>query len=146
MKEIKTSTVFLMIVVLFVVFCTGIFVGKQSRSDEFTIKTANAMAVRATEAYTAQSTQQAQSESTTHSEPATTVVGKVNINTASVSELTTLPGIGETIAQRIVDYRETYGAFTSVMDLDMVKGIGEKKLAEIIDFITVEDNNEDTGS
>lgn len=49
----------------------------------------------------------------------------------------TLDGIGETLAQRIIDYREIYGDFASVDDLLNVQGIGEKRLAAIRDKITV---------
>ncbi|TYT22436.1 ComEA family DNA-binding protein [Dictyoglomus thermophilum] len=62
--------------------------------------------------------------------------GKVNINTASKEELESLPGIGPTLAQRIIEYREENGVFTSAEDLLNVKGIGEKKLEKIKDQIT----------
>lgn len=64
--------------------------------------------------------------------------GKVNINTASVQELDEkLPGIGPTLAQRIVDYRKLHGSFARVEDLNNVSGIGDKKYAEIKDLIVV---------
>jgi len=62
---------------------------------------------------------------------------KVNINTASVSDLMGLPGIGQITAEKIVAYRKENGRFTSVAQLTNVSGIGEKKLEEIIDLITV---------
>ena len=61
----------------------------------------------------------------------------MNINTANVEELTSVPGIGQTTAQRIVEYRRKYGKFYSVNDLLNVKGIGESTLEDIRSFITV---------
>ena len=63
--------------------------------------------------------------------------GKVNINTATVAQLEELPGIGEVIAQRIVDYRTQHGPFKNVRDLLKVEGIGEKKFESIQDQVTV---------
>ena len=57
--------------------------------------------------------------------------GLVNINTANVTQLTQLPGIGPAIAQKIIDYRTANGPFTSVDDLTKVPGIGAAKLAQI---------------
>jgi competence protein ComEA len=65
------------------------------------------------------------------------MAAKVNINTATVEQLTTLPGVGEAIAQAIVDYRDNNGAFRSADDLLQVKGIGEKKLEGIRGMVVV---------
>ena len=67
----------------------------------------------------------------------TVTAGKININTASVDELTLLPGIGSTLAQRIVDYRSSIGPFRTVSDLSNVEGIGDQKLLSILDYITI---------
>jgi competence protein ComEA len=61
----------------------------------------------------------------------------VNVNTAGADELEALPGIGEVIAQRIVDYRTENGPFASVDDLEDVSGIGEAILGDIRDLVTV---------
>lgn len=61
----------------------------------------------------------------------------IDLNTASVADLTRLPGIGEKQAQAIVDYRESSGPFQSVEELTEVKGIGEGILAQVYDYVTV---------
>ena len=63
--------------------------------------------------------------------------GRVNINTATVTELDALPGIGPTTAQAIVDYRIQNGPFQSVQDLQNVPGIGPATFANIEDYITI---------
>lgn len=65
------------------------------------------------------------------------VSGRVNINTATAEELTSVPGIGPTTAQRIVEYRRKYGRFYSVNDLLNIKGVGESTLEDIRPYITV---------
>lgn len=59
----------------------------------------------------------------------------ININTADVTLLTKLPGIGVKTAQRIVDYRESNGKFVSIDQIKSVKGIGEKKYLKIKEYI-----------
>ena len=61
----------------------------------------------------------------------------VNINTASKKELDALPGIGEVLAQRIIDYRSANGPFSTVDELTKVKGIGEKTLEKLKPYATV---------
>jgi comEA protein len=67
----------------------------------------------------------------------TAPAGKVNLNTATVSQLEELPGIGPSLAARIVDHRQKNGAFKSVDELMAVKGIGEKNFAKIQGFLSV---------
>ena len=63
--------------------------------------------------------------------------GKVNINKATVSELTNVPGIGASTAQKIVSYREENGKFKSVEEIKNVSGIGANKYESMKDYITV---------
>ena len=65
--------------------------------------------------------------------------GRININTASRSELMDLPGIGPVLAERIIEYRTRNGPFSRVEDLRNITGIGEKRFEAIQDKITVGD-------
>lgn len=69
----------------------------------------------------------------------------VNINTAGVAELDTLPGIGPAYAQRIVDYRTANGPFQKIEDIQNVSGIGPSIFAGMKDLITVGDVVETSG-
>lgn len=66
-----------------------------------------------------------------------TMVPKVNLNRASVEELQRLPGVGRTLAQRMVDWRRTHGRYRSVDDLQAVKGIGVTRLERLRPLVTV---------
>ncbi len=70
--------------------------------------------------------------------PTPPVGGLVNINTADAALLETIPGIGPTVASRIVAYREENGPFERVEDLTKVAGIGPETLEQIRPYVTVE--------
>ena len=63
--------------------------------------------------------------------------GLTNINTASKAELESLPGIGEELSKRIIEYRNARGPFRSIEDIMLVDGIGEGKFKDIHRLITV---------
>jgi len=65
-------------------------------------------------------------------------VAKININSASATELQSLPGIGKVTAERIIAYRTEKGAFTAIGDIVKVKGVGSKSYEKIKDLITIE--------
>jgi competence protein ComEA len=61
--------------------------------------------------------------------------GVVNVNTATAVELARLPGVGTSVARRIVEHREKNGAFKAIEDLMLVRGIGEKSFERIRPYV-----------
>lgn len=74
-------------------------------------------------------------EPTSSKEPPYT--GMVSLNNGTFEQLCSLDGIGEVIAQRIIDFREASGGFTSIEEVKYVKGIGEATYAAIVDRLTL---------
>jgi competence protein ComEA len=68
----------------------------------------------------------------------TPVIARLDLNTADIVALETLPGIGSEMARRIVDYRTAHGPFRNVDQLDEISGIGAETLAELRNLVTVE--------
>ena len=79
-----------------------------------------------------------QSSTSGTSEVASQKGNKVNLNTADLSELQTISGIGQKRAQDILDYREANGKFNSVDDLKNVSGVGAKTLEKLKEYVTVD--------
>ena len=107
-----------------IAFTGGLFLGRNNGHDPIQLGTVPAAPANTAPPPT-QQTQQTQP------------LWPLNINTADAQQLQALPGIGEALAQRILDYREENGPFTDVAQLSQVSGIGTKKLEAIIDYITV---------
>lgn len=78
-----------------------------------------------------------QNSNTSTSNNSASISGKININTANASKLEELPGVGEAIAKKIIEYREYNGNFSSIEEIKNVSGIGESKFEKMKDFICV---------
>lgn len=63
---------------------------------------------------------------------------KVNINTANITELDSLPGFGEVTAQKIIDYRNENSKFNDIEEIKNIKGIGDKKFNDVKEYICVQ--------
>jgi competence protein ComEA len=61
----------------------------------------------------------------------------INLNTATAAQLETLPGIGKSTAERILEYRQKNGSFKKVEDLMNVRGVGEKSFLKLKPLVTV---------
>lgn len=121
--KIKLSTVLSGLTVLFVGLTLGFFLGRNPAAGSVTVETAQR--------------QQTVSTAPLPEPTAKAAASAVDINTADMQTLSTLPGIGEVLAQRIVDYRQTHGRFTAVEQLTNVEGIGEGKMEAILELITI---------
>src|SRR5215212_1190698 len=75
-----------------------------------------------------------------------TATDPINLNAATAAQLQTLPGVGASAAQRILDYRQKNGSFKKIEELMNVKGIGEKSFLKLKPLITVSADKSDRAS
>lgn len=126
MRKPKYS-ILLLLTLLYLAFTLGYFFGKNQLKSEITVSVSKEVMTMPTAA----------SAPIDEHQETIAVTFPISINRATKRELTALPGIGDTIAERIIDYRIKNGRFQAKEDLLNVEGIGKKKLEEIFDYITI---------
>ena len=139
MKIGRAGKVIIAVSIAFVVFAAGMYIGNLSVGEGIYVKTEKSAEADYTVGSGTEQDKAINDDSYVESKKLSenTASDKININTAGIEELVELPGIGETLAQRIVDYRKEHGRFDTIGDIMDVKGIGEAKFNAIKDLITV---------
>ena len=119
MSKKTAANAVLCVLIAVLTFCLGYLFGVHNKTSDISVSvTPGVSAVEETEAV---------------SEPQ----GPVNLNTADQEELEYLPGIGPSIAAKILAYREKHGAFKNIEQIVEVEGIGEKKFEAMKELITI---------
>lgn len=124
----QTFPILLAITGIFLAFTIGLFIGRNTTKGDIQVSR-----LSTTPLHASQQPETAPVKAETAEE---TIVFPLDINTATKAGLMALPGIGETLAQRILDYRAEHSNFSKPEELMNVSGIGAGKLEPILDLIT----------
>ena len=132
MRMERKTMLLLALAALTAVFSLGFFAGRRTAHYAVTAQVQKSDAPEGSHADEAQAPAE--------QEDAPEKTGPIDLNTASLEELMTLPRIGEKIAQRILDYRAQYGRFSAIEQLMDVEGIGEATFEGLKDLVTVDEH------
>ena len=144
MKLYRSEKLLLVLTVLFVLFSCLYFLTLKPKAGEYTVQTA-----KSPPASLVQENPAGIGEQETVTPPdSVESMWKIDLNSADSKDLMALPGIGKTLADRIIEYREQNGRFEQTDELFNVRGIGEKTYEEIKDHVHcgLEVTNENSGS
>lgn len=117
----KAATAMLTVTIAFILLITGMLIGRNTAGSFLYVHSEDTISMQET---IPEETRQDNS-------------ARMDLNQMNLDQLVELPGIGPTIAQRILDYKEEHGPFTSVDELLNVKGIGETRLTQLKEYLTV---------
>jgi len=134
LKLSLAERIIITVAVLAAVFTLGFFAGRSGGSS-FVVETEKEAAKEST---TEEQAAASADEPEDLSAQEGVLQSKVNINTADSAALQTLPGIGETLAGRIISYREENGDFTIIEEITDVTGIGDRLFENLKDLITLD--------
>ena len=121
-------SVLLVITIIFGAFTFGFFLGRNQKADTITVNVPKELVTVPIKV---------QETAPPVTEEPMVISFPISINEADKEEIMALPGIGEVLADRIIEFRNAHGDFSSPEELLNVEGVGKKRLEEIMDLITV---------
>ncbi len=148
MKLTKLERIVLLFTIALVFFVIGFFAGRTTIPGELTLSQAEESVPPEETAVVSPTAEQSDSLSETEEteDPEDPEETELDLNSATKEQFMSLPGVGDVLAQRIVDYRAEHGEFHSIEELKNVSGIGDKTFQALKDRIKVEDTYENISS